>query len=202
MSRTAEPDFQPISMLPVIAEMIEGGLADGREIYVSFQEVRSQQHVLDDDTVQRAITYHTEGLEFVDIYEEQLRRWTAVPLTAEQTLEVTRLQALIEPSRRLHRDGLALAQELARGHDRAGSGAARRGSRAGCGAQPTTARRPALVTLPPEISVEKAWLSEDSWEHVFRHRTLGNLGRIVARDAPGGQCMLSSEVSGHLRTIR
>ena len=54
-----------------------------------------------------------------------------------------------------------------------------------------------MVTLPPEISVEKAWLSEDSWEHVFRHRTLGNLGRIVARDAPGGQCMLSSEVSGH-----
>jgi hypothetical protein len=70
MSRTTEPDFQPISMLPVIAEMIEGGLADGREIYVSFQEVRSQQHVLDDDTVQRAITYHTEGLEFADIYEE------------------------------------------------------------------------------------------------------------------------------------
>src|SRR5271155_656358 len=90
-------------------------LADGREIYVSFQEVRSQQHVLDDDTVQRAIAYHTEGLEFADIYEEQLRRWTAVPLTAEQMRELTRLQALIEPSRRLHRDGLALAQELARG---------------------------------------------------------------------------------------
>jgi hypothetical protein len=115
MSRTAEPDFQPISMLPVIAEMIEGGLGDGREIYVSFQEIRSQPHVLDDDTVQRAIAYHTEGLEFADIYEEQLRRWAAVPLTAEQTREVTRLQALIEPSRRLHRDGLALAQELARG---------------------------------------------------------------------------------------
>jgi hypothetical protein len=54
-----------------------------------------------------------------------------------------------------------------------------------------------MVTLPPEISVEKGPLPEGGWAHVFRHRTLGNLGRIVARDAPGGQCMLSSEVSGH-----
>lgn len=115
MSRTAEPDFQPISMLPLIAELIDGGLADGREIYVSFQETRSQPHVLDDDTVQRAIAYHTEGLEFADIYEEQLRRWAAVPLPTEQAREVTRLQALIEPSRRLHRHGLALARDLAGG---------------------------------------------------------------------------------------
>jgi hypothetical protein len=90
MSRTAEPDFQPISMLPVIAEMIEGGLADGREIYVSFQEARSQPQVLDDDTMQRAIAYHTEGLEFADIYEGQLRRWAPLPLTAEQARELAR----------------------------------------------------------------------------------------------------------------
>jgi hypothetical protein len=113
-SRTADANFQPISMLPLIGILIDGGLADGREIYASFREARLPPHVLDDDTVQRAIAYHTEGLEFVEIYEEQLRRWAAVPLTAKQAREVTRLQALIEPSRRLHRDGLALAQELAR----------------------------------------------------------------------------------------
>lgn len=52
------------------------------------------------------------------------------------------------------------------------------------------------MKLPPEISVEKRRLPEGGWAYGFRHRTLGELGRIVARDRPGGQCLISCEVIG------
>lgn len=110
-----EPQYHPITMLPLVSELIEGSLADAREILGTFEEARPNPHVLDDDTVQRAVAYHTEGLEFVDVYAEQLRRWAASALTAAQTREVARLQAMIEPLRQVHTDGLALARELAGG---------------------------------------------------------------------------------------
>jgi hypothetical protein len=49
--------------------------------------------------------------------------------------------------------------------------------------------------LPPEVSFEKRRLG-DGWAYVFRHRTLGELGRVVLQDRGDGRCQVICEVVG------
>lgn len=115
MTESTAPRYHPIDMLPVLSELIEGGIEEGRELHQTFLQARDRPHVLDDATVDRAIACHEEALGFIPIYEEQLRRWAASPLTPAQAGDVARLQGLIEPLRRLHQEGLDLARELSKG---------------------------------------------------------------------------------------
>jgi len=49
--------------------------------------------------------------------------------------------------------------------------------------------------LPPDISFSKQpW--GNSWAYVFRHRTLGELGRILLQGTTGGKCIVCTEVAG------
>ena len=49
--------------------------------------------------------------------------------------------------------------------------------------------------LPPDVSMHKEpW--GDSWAHVFRHRTLGELGRVLMLGTTDGTCVISCEVAG------
>ncbi|MEM9090826.1 MAG: hypothetical protein AAGC93_19020 [Cyanobacteria bacterium P01_F01_bin.53] len=51
-------------------------------------------------------------------------------------------------------------------------------------------------SLPPEITFKQQTL-ESGIAYLFRHQTLGELGRIVVlQDIPGGLCHISSEVAG------
>jgi len=47
--------------------------------------------LLDDDTICRSDRIHGEQLEFVDIYDEQIRRWRTQGPSAAQSLELDRL---------------------------------------------------------------------------------------------------------------
>src|SRR5271166_6204946 len=49
--------------------------------------------------------------------------------------------------------------------------------------------------LPPDVSYEKQRLS-DAWAYVFRHRVLGELGRILLQELDDGRCHISCEVFG------
>ncbi len=49
--------------------------------------------------------------------------------------------------------------------------------------------------LPPDVSFSKQSLPY-GWAYVFRHRTLGELGRIVLEDTGDGRTQLSLEVVG------
>ena len=49
--------------------------------------------------------------------------------------------------------------------------------------------------LPPDMSYAKE-LTPGGVAYAFRHGELGLLGRIVVRDIPGGQCLVSLEVAG------
>ena len=49
--------------------------------------------------------------------------------------------------------------------------------------------------LPPGVSYQKEPLVDD-WAYVFRHTQLGQLGRLVLHDIPGGRCHVSCEVAG------
>jgi len=54
--------------------------------------------------------------------------------------------------------------------------------------------------LPPRVSVSKEILSHGAWAYVFRHQTLGLLGRIVLEAITGTQTLVSCE--DHLDNAR
>ncbi|MBB5061251.1 hypothetical protein HDF16_005987 [Granulicella aggregans] len=56
-------------------------------------------------------------------------------------------------------------------------------------------QNPSGFRFPPEISCSKEDLP-DAPAYVFRHQTLGLLGRIVLRDSPRGRTHITSEVAG------
>jgi hypothetical protein len=49
--------------------------------------------------------------------------------------------------------------------------------------------------LPPDVAFEKQRLSS-AWAYVFRHRVLGELGRILLQELDDGRCHISCEVVG------
>ena len=54
---------------------------------------------------------------------------------------------------------------------------------------------PGDFRLPPDVSFRKQRLN-DGWAYVFRHRTLGELGRILIQDTSDGHSRISCEVVG------
>jgi hypothetical protein len=67
--------WQPISQMPLIASMIDDSLGDTRKHLETLTEARARPHVLDDATIDRVEQVHTEQMEFVDIYTQQIARW-------------------------------------------------------------------------------------------------------------------------------
>jgi hypothetical protein len=49
--------------------------------------------------------------------------------------------------------------------------------------------------LPPDVSFEKQRLF-NAWAYVFRHRLLGEIGRILLQELDDGRCHISCEVVG------
>jgi len=56
-----------------------------------------------------------------------------------------------------------------------------------------------VVRLPPEIRFEKQHLGGTTWAYMFRHASLGALGRILLQEEPGGVgTRVTCEVAGDL----
>jgi len=115
MTDAASPNWQPISMLPTIAGIIDGELADAEEHYATLLQVRDKPHVLDDATVERSIKLHTEQLEFTWVFREQLDRWCRTDLITHEQEEIDRLFDQLERLRKVLTNILALANELKKG---------------------------------------------------------------------------------------
>src|SRR4051812_32663930 len=56
-------------------------------------------------------------------------------------------------------------------------------------------RSPDRFELPPEVSFAKERLA-DGWAYVFRHRSLGLLGRILLQDTGDGRSRVTCELAG------
>ena len=108
-------NWQPIREMPLIANMIDGALEDTREHLETLAEARVRPHVLDDATIDRVEQVHTEQMEFVDIYAQQISRWRTEKLSAGQTRELDRMDAQNGYLRAVTADVLALAGELRKG---------------------------------------------------------------------------------------
>lgn len=106
------PNWQPITVLPVVAHLIDEGWANAQEHLETLQEARSKPHVLNDATVARIQSVFGEDVNFFDIYEQQLERWRRAPLTAVQEREVARLLDVVAKTRPVVAAILALAEEM------------------------------------------------------------------------------------------
>ena len=109
------PNWQPLTALPLIASLIDGELADGQEHYAALLAARDRPHVLDDATVERSITLHTEQRDFLGVFAEQLAHWRNERPTDAQRRELDRLEGQLERLRAVLGDILELAEELKQG---------------------------------------------------------------------------------------
>jgi hypothetical protein len=75
MPANDQVNWQPISQMPLIASMIDTSLDDTREHLATLNEAKARPHVLDDATIDRVEEVHTEQMEFVAIYTQQINRW-------------------------------------------------------------------------------------------------------------------------------
>lgn len=107
-------NWQPISEMPLIAGMIDGSIKDTRAFIKTLTEARysKRPHVMDDATVDRIDRVHTEQLEFVDIYAQQIGRWRTERPSADQTRELDRMEERNRHLRDATTTVLALSREL------------------------------------------------------------------------------------------
>jgi hypothetical protein len=110
-----EPNWQPLSAIPLIGELIDGMLQDAEENFATLKEARSSPYVLDDRTIERVVKVYTDQGEFVPVHEEQLSRWLKERLTEEQNSELQRLSRQVTRLREVHSAVLSLAEELSEG---------------------------------------------------------------------------------------
>lgn len=112
----ADPvNWQPISQMPLIASIIDDSLRETREHLQTLTKARARPHVLDDATIDRVEQVHTEQMEFVDIYTQQISRWRTEKQSLSQTRDLDRMEMRNQQLRGVTADVLALARELRKG---------------------------------------------------------------------------------------
>ena len=115
MPQDQEPNWQPISALPMIASMIRETLENTEDQYQTLQEAEDKPHVLNDDLVDRVIRLYTLQAEDVELFAQQLARWQKAGLTPPQQQEVEVLGAQVQRLREVGTAILALAAKLKEG---------------------------------------------------------------------------------------
>jgi len=112
----ADPvNWQPISQMPLIASMIDGALDDTRDHVETLNKARDRPHVLDDATIDRVERVHSEQLEYIDIYDQQISRWRTEKPSADRTRKLDQMEEQNQQLRAVTMEVLALAGELRKG---------------------------------------------------------------------------------------
>ncbi|HLZ64299.1 MAG TPA: hypothetical protein VKR06_45805 [Ktedonosporobacter sp.] len=110
-----KPHWQPIEALAMVAAHIDGMLQADREQYETLLEAKPKPHVLDDFTINRVIAAFTTQRNDFGLFDQQLRRWAALPLSDQQRREVERLVEQMRLLRENNERVLTLARELSKG---------------------------------------------------------------------------------------
>lgn len=110
-----KPNWQSLSDIALIAQVIDGTLADSQEQYALFLQAKPKPHVLDDATLNRAEKLYKERVEFIGLDEEQLALWRKEKLTPYQEKEINRLSAQVKKLADINEKILSLIVELKKG---------------------------------------------------------------------------------------
>jgi hypothetical protein len=115
MAKDEPVNWQPISQMPLIASMISTSLAETREHLDTLTKAKDRPHVLDDATIDRVEQVHTEQMEFVGIYAQQISRWRAEKPSPARVTELDRLETQNQQLQELTKAVLDLAGNLRKG---------------------------------------------------------------------------------------
>ncbi|NJM97957.1 MAG: hypothetical protein HC800_13095 [Phormidesmis sp. RL_2_1] len=85
------PNWQPLSMLPMMADMVSGMLDEVNTQLQVLRQAQEKPHVLDDYTVGRVIKVYGEQQDFLWVYEAQMERWQQESLTATQRQQIEQM---------------------------------------------------------------------------------------------------------------
>ena len=110
-----KPNWQPLSMLPTIASIIDEEIDNFEDLYKNLGEARKKPHVMDDMIIDRAINNHRKYLEGAWVYDEQLSRWKKEKLTGEQYREIQRLAGQMIKYRKMCEEIIAVSEEIKKG---------------------------------------------------------------------------------------
>ena len=109
------PNWQPLSMIPTIASIIDGEVENFENLYKNLCEARKKPHVMDDMTMNQAITNHKKYLKEAWVYDEQIARWKKEKLTGEQGREIERLTGQMLKYRKMCEEIIAVSEEVKKG---------------------------------------------------------------------------------------
>ena len=115
MPKANQVNWQPISQMPLISSMIDTSLNDTRKHLGTLSKAKDRPHVLDDATIDRVEQVHTEQMDYVEIYTQQISRWRNEKPSAAQSRELDRMDEQNQRLRGVTADVLALADELRKG---------------------------------------------------------------------------------------
>ena len=115
MPKSDRVNWQPISQMPLVASMITTSLNDTREHLGTLTKATDRPHVLDDATIDRVEQVHTEQMQYINIYTQQIARWRTAKPSAVQAKELDRMEKQNQQLRDVTTDVLALAGELRKG---------------------------------------------------------------------------------------
>lgn len=110
--KTPQPQWQPISLLSVFTEMIDGMLEAALAQLDNLQQAMHKPHVLDDALLNRVIDLHGRQLEDHWLFEEQFARWKREPLSEAQSQEIGRLARQTAKLKRTNEAILDLVRRL------------------------------------------------------------------------------------------
>lgn len=109
------PNWQPLSMIPTIASIIDEEVENFEDLYKMLGEARGKPHVMDDMTLDRAISNHRKYLEGAWVYDEQLTRWKKENPTDDQSRKIERMTGQMIKYRKMCEDIIAMSEELKKG---------------------------------------------------------------------------------------
>ncbi len=207
-----QPRWHPIAALGLIGSVIDQGLAAAENQYRLLLEAKRRPRVLDDHTVERVFEVFGETHDDLWVFDEQLVRWSKVPLTARQRVEVDRLILQQRRMREVVEEILALADDLRattieavlaksdfdlglEAVSVAASSISARPPRR-LRSVPWEAARTQRLNLPDGVSLSKSFELSGTPYYAITHPVLGPVGRIVVSPTQEGQTRLDAEVAG------
>lgn len=107
-----QPNWQPISMLPTIANLINENLEETLVQLNDFKAAEHKPQIFDDEIINRALKLYSAQLEDHWLFERQLELWASDKLSNEQRTEVERLKALLPKIKEAYESILALLSKL------------------------------------------------------------------------------------------
>lgn len=107
-----QPQWQPLTLLPMFSEMVDGMLESSEEQLAAMQQVANKPHALDDATLSRVVKLYVEQLEDHWLFEEQFAHWKKETLNEKEAREVDRLVVQSATLKRVNEAILTIARSI------------------------------------------------------------------------------------------